>query len=81
MTVWVLGITTNALAQVDDTLLNPDENEVSAPRHRWDFSAIYVDHERTNEITGVFSYAYHLTPKSNIALDITYVESFMAGEG
>jgi hypothetical protein len=59
-----------------------DGTELAAStRHRIDLSALYLESEVFDSVIGLFDYAYNLTPKSNIALEFTYLDSDFGRSG
>ena len=68
-------------AQIDDTQPDPDSTDTFDFRHRVDFSAIYLNSEGASDVSGLLGYAYNLTPKSNVSLDVSYLGFSTKGKG
>jgi hypothetical protein len=77
--MWALAFNLNAQ---DDSFQADSESPAAAlNRHRIDLSAIYFASDEFDSLIGLFGYAYNITSKSNIAVEVAYLDSNFGRDG
>ena len=79
MLLWALAF--NLQAQDDDDQVVLKSPATVKKLHRVDLSMLYFDGKDEDSFIGLFDYAYNLTPKSNIALEVAYLDSDFGRDG